>query len=88
MLLKKMLQCISLKEKHPKALLLFRDDCYYKAFGDDAIRLSKIFGVSIITYKGNDIKEAGFPIEHIAGYIDMMMDAGMCVMLQDSKYIK
>lgn len=48
-----------LKEKHPDALFLFREDDFYTAYSQDAEEVSEILGI-VITKKGRR-NTASFP---------------------------
>ena len=59
-----MKQYLSIKGKHPDALLLFRVGDFYETFGEDAIKTAEILGI-VLTRRANGaaafVELAGFP---------------------------
>ena len=71
------------KEKHPKALLLFRCGDFYETYEDDAIESSRILGITL-TYASHNVKRverkdgamAGFPYHALDTYLPKLIRAG------------
>ena len=53
----------SIKSKYPSAILLFRVGDFYETFGKDAIKASKILGITLTKRSNGTSNEelAGFP---------------------------
>ena len=87
-----MKQFNSIKHKHPDAILLFRVGDFYETFGEDAIRSSKILGITL-TRRANGaasyVELAGFPHHAIDTYLPRLVRAGqrvaICEQLEDPK---
>ena len=73
-----MKQYNTIKAKYPDALLLFRVGDFYETFGDDAIRASRILGITL-TKRGNGSESetalAGFPHHSINTYLPKLVKA-------------
>ena len=90
-----MKQYNQIKARHPQALLLFRVGDFYETFGEDAIRTSKILGITL-TKRGagspSEIELAGFPHHSIDTYLPKLVRAGLrvaiCDQLEDPKMTK
>ncbi|HEX2921836.1 MAG TPA: DNA mismatch repair protein MutS [Bacteroidales bacterium] len=90
-----MKQYISIKSKHPDAILLFRVGDFYETFGDDAIRASEILGITL-TRRANGsasfVELAGFPYHALDTYLPRLVRAGqrvaICEQLEDPKLTK
>ena len=90
-----MKQYYSIKEKHPDAILLFRVGDFYETFGDDAIKASKILGITL-TQRANGaatyVDLAGFPYHAVDTYLPKLVRAGqrvaICEQLEDPKMTK
>jgi len=90
-----MKQYNEIKRKYPDACLLFRVGDFYETFGDDAIRASKILGITL-TKRGagsdNETALAGFPHHSINTYLPKLVKAGLrvaiCDQLEDPKMTK
>ncbi len=90
-----MKQFNSIKHKHPDAILLFRVGDFYETFGEDAIRSSKILGITL-TRRANGaasyVELAGFPHHAIDTYLPKLVRAGqrvaICEQLEDPKLTK
>ena len=90
-----MKQYNSIKHKHPDAILLFRVGDFYETFGEDAIRASKILGITL-TRRANGaasyVELAGFPHHAIDTYLPRLVRAGqrvaICEQLEDPKLTK
>ena len=90
-----MKQYNTIKAKHPTALLLFRVGDFYETFGEDAIKASKILGITLTKRangSGTFIELAGFPHHSIETYLPKLVRAGqkvaVCDQLEDPKMTK
>jgi DNA mismatch repair protein MutS len=83
----------AIKAKHPGALLLFRVGDFYETFGEDAIKASRILGITL-TKRGNGTEAetalAGFPHHSLDNYLPKLVKAGqrvaICDQLEDPKF--
>ena len=90
-----MKQYFSIKAKHPDAILLFRVGDFYETFGEDAIKTSKILGITL-TQRANgsasSVELAGFPHHAVDVYLPKLVRAGqrvaICEQLEDPKLTK
>ena len=90
-----MKQYNSIKTKHPDAILLFRVGDFYETFSTDAIKASKILGITL-TKRANGaasfIELAGFPYHSLDTYLPKLVRAGqrvaICEQLEDPKKTK
>ncbi len=82
------------KAQHPDAILLFRVGDFYETYGSDALKASKILGITLTKHgKGASQKElAGFPYHALDVYLPKLVRAGMrvaiCEQLEDPKHTK
>lgn len=76
-----MKQFKELKEKHPDALILFRDGDFYSTFEQDAIDASNILGITLI--KKNRRCTAMFPFHALDTYLPKLVRAGKRVAICD-----
>ena len=82
------------KAKHPDAILLFRVGDFYETYGEDAIKSSKILGITLTKHgKGASQTElAGFPHHALDTYLPRLVRAGyrvaICEQLEDPKLTK
>ena len=90
-----MKQYNEIKRKYPDACLLFRVGDFYETFGEDAIRASKILGITLTKRgAGSDTETAlaGFPHHSINTYLPKLVKAGLrvaiCDQLEDPKITK
>ncbi len=78
-----------IKAKYPGALLLFRVGDFYETFGEDAIRASKILGITLTKRNNGGANEelAGFPHHSLDTYLPKLVRAGervaICDQLED-----
>jgi DNA mismatch repair protein MutS len=90
-----MKQYYAVKAKHPDAVLLFRVGDFYETFGEDAIRASRILGITL-TKRANgaasSVELAGFPHHALDNYLPKLVRAGervaICEQLEDPKLTK
>ncbi|MDR2935905.1 MAG: DNA mismatch repair protein MutS [Rikenellaceae bacterium] len=90
-----MKQYYDIKAQHPDAVLLFRVGDFYETFGDDAIRASRILGITL-TRRANGaasyVELAGFPYHALDTYLPKLVRAGeraaICEQLEDPKLTK
>ena len=90
-----MKQYNEIKRKYPDAGLLFRVGDFYETFGEDAIRASKILGITLTKRGAGSETEtalAGFPHHSINTYLPKLVKAGLrvaiCDQLEDPKMTK
>lgn len=77
-----MKQYLSIKEKYPNALLLFRVGDYYEAFYEDASTISSILDLTLTkTQKGIDL--AGFEAPLLDNYLPKLVKSGHRVAICD-----
>lgn len=90
-----MKQYLSIKAKHPDAILLFRVGDFYETFSEDAIKTSEILGITL-TARNNGyaatVELAGFPHHALDTYLAKLVRAGqrvaVCDQLEDPKLVK
>ncbi|MFN8254974.1 MAG: DNA mismatch repair protein MutS [Bacteroidales bacterium] len=90
-----MKQYLEIKSKHPDAILLFRVGDFYETFSEDAIKTSKILGITL-TRRANGaasfVELAGFPFHALDTYLPKLVRAGqrvaICEQLEDPKLTK
>jgi len=77
-----MRQYYAIKERHPKALLLFRMGDFYETFDDDAKTVSRILGITL-TERNNgdadDVPMAGFPHHALDSHLPKLIRSGLRV---------
>lgn len=85
----------AIKAKYPGALLLFRVGDFYETFGEDAIRASKILGITLTKRHNGGASEtelAGFPHHSLDTYLPKLVRAGervaICDQLEDPAFAK
>ena len=89
-----MMQYNRIKAKHPLAILLFRVGDFYETFGNDAIKASKILGITLTKRSNGSSNEelAGFPFHALDTYLPKLVRAGervaICDQLEDPKASK
>lgn len=83
------------KASYPDAIMLFRVGDFYETFGEDAIKTSRILGITL-TRRANGsashVELAGFPHHAIDTYLPKLVRAGqrvaICEQLEDPKLVK
>ncbi|MFR3488230.1 MAG: hypothetical protein ACLTTP_02380 [Alistipes ihumii] len=74
-----MKQYYGIKAVHGDAILLFRVGDFYETFGEDAIKASKILGITL-TRRANGaasyVELAGFPYHAVDTYLPKLVRAG------------
>ena len=88
-------QFMSIKEKHPDKLLLFRMGDFYETFFDDAKIAAKILGITLTARNKNaenSVPLAGFPYHALDNYLDKIVKQGLkvviCEQVEDPKLAK
>ena len=82
------------KAKHPDAILLFRVGDFYETYGSDAVRTSKILGITLTRHGKSESQTelAGFPHHALDTYLPRLVRAGhrvaICEQLEDPKLTK
>ena len=90
-----MKQYWAIKAKYPGALLLFRVGDFYETFSEDAVKASKILGITLTKRGAGSSSEtalAGFPHHSLDTYLPRLVRAGqrvaICDQLEDPKGVK
>ncbi len=88
-----MKQYHQIKAKHPDTVLLFRMGDFFETFGDDAVILSQVAGITLTKRNhGDDTRLAGFPHHQIDTYLPKLVRAGyrvaVCEQLEDPKFAR
>ena len=84
----------TIKAKYPSAILLIRVGDFYETFGKDAIKASKILGITLTKRSNGSSNEelAGFPYHALDTYLPKLVRAGeriaICDQLEDPKATK
>ena len=89
-----MKQYYAVKAVHSDAVLLFRVGDFYETFGEDAIKASRILGITL-TRRANGaasyVELAGFPYHALDTYLPKLVRAGervaVCEQLEDPKLV-
>ncbi|RIV17574.1 DNA mismatch repair protein MutS [Fibrisoma montanum] len=82
------------KAKYPGALLLFRVGDFYETFGEDAVKASKILGITLTKRNNGGANEelAGFPHHALDTHLPKLVRAGervaICDQLEDPAQAK
>ena len=90
-----MQQYFRLKAQYPDAILLYRMGDFYETFAEDAVKASKILGITLTKRSHGspgDVELAGFPYHAIDTYMPKLVRAGervaICEQLEDPKKTK
>ncbi len=85
----------AIKQKYPDAILLFRVGDFYETFGEDAIKASKVLGITLTKRNNGSASSnelAGFPHHALDTYLHKLVKAGyrvaICDQLEDPKLAK
>ncbi len=88
-------QYMDIKKMHPDKLLLFRMGDFYETFFDDAIKASKILGITLTARdrkSDNPVPLAGIPHHAIDRYMDKLIRSNtkvvICEQVEDPKEAK
>ncbi len=77
-----MRQYYKIKDRHPKAILLFRMGDFYESFDDDAKTVSRLLGITL-TERNNgdadDVPMAGFPHHALDSHLPKLIRSGLRV---------
>jgi hypothetical protein len=73
-----------LKVKYPDTILLFRRGDFYEAYGDDAVTVSEVCGITLTIPNDNGNGLAGFPYHALDTYLPKLIRAGHRVAICDS----
>ena len=86
-----MRQYYGIKERHPKAVLLFRMGDFYETFDEDAKTVSRILGITLTTRnngQADDVPMAGFPHHAIDSHLPKLIRSGLrvaiCEQIEDA----
>ncbi|MFC5408875.1 DNA mismatch repair protein MutS [Larkinella bovis] len=83
-----------IKAKYPGAILLFRVGDFYETFGEDAVKASRILGITLTKRNNGGANEdlAGFPHHSLDTYLPKLVRAGervaICDQLEDPAMAK
>jgi DNA mismatch repair protein MutS len=91
-----MRQYLEIKADHPDAILFFRLGDFYEMFLDDAVKASRILGITLTSRNKNsdgaDVPLCGIPYHSCAPYIAKLVEAGekvaICEQTVDPKLCK
>ena len=79
-------QWAEMKAKHTDAILLFRVGDFYESFGDDAVAVSDILGLTLTrrsSVKDITERQAAFPAHALDSYLPRLVRAGKRVAICD-----
>ena len=79
-------QYSEMKAKHTDAILLFRVGSFYESFGDDAVAVSDILGLTLTrrsSVKDITERQAAFPAHALDSYLPRLVRAGKRVAICD-----
>ncbi len=91
-----MRQFLEIKAEHPDAILFFRCGDFYEMFLDDAVKASRILGITLTSRgknaDGSEVPLCGVPYHSCAPYIAKLVEAGekvaICEQAEDPKLAK
>ena len=89
-------QYFKIKEQHPDAILFYRLGDFYEMFFDDAVKASKILGITLTSRNSKADKErvplCGVPYHSASNYLAKLIRAGekvaICEQVEDPKTAK
>lgn len=73
----------NLKERHPVAILLFRNGDFYETYKEDAVTTARILGITLSRLNATDIDMAGFPCHALDTYLSKLIRKGCRVAICD-----
>ena len=91
-----MRQYLEIKADHPDAILFYRCGDFYEMFLDDAVKASRILGITLTSRnknsEGGEVPLCGIPYHSCAPYIAKLVEAGekvaICEQTEDPKLAK
>ena len=81
-----MRQYFALRDQHPGVLLLFRLGDFYETFFDDAVRISRLLGLTLTrrgNHNGKPIPMAGIPASTLEQYLARLVRHGESVAISE-----
>ncbi len=81
-----MRQYFALRDQHPGVLLLFRLGDFYETFFDDAVRISRLLGLTLTrrgNHNGKPIPMAGIPASTLEQYLARLVRYGESVAISE-----
>ncbi len=79
-------QFMAIKAKHPHKILLFRMGDFYETFFDDAVKASRLLGITLTSRdkkKEGSVPLAGFPHKALDTYLPKLIAAGEKIVIAD-----
>ncbi|MBJ6726199.1 DNA mismatch repair protein MutS [Geomesophilobacter sediminis] len=91
-----MRQYLEIKADYPDTILFFRLGDFYEMFLDDAVKASRILGITLTSRNknadGNEVPLCGIPYHSSAPYLAKLVEAGekvaICEQVEDPKLVK
>ncbi len=76
-----------LKEKNNEKIYIFKSGMFYLFLGEDAIKISEIFGFKV-TKLNESVQKCGFPVSRLEYYINMLKSRNIEFEIIDGNYSK